>query len=130
MTGTSLYHKVLIVGGGSAGISVAARLRRAKVTDIGMIEPSDKHYYQPLWTLVGGGCAPAAESERSEAAVMPKGVVWIKDAAESIDPETQTVSTASGACGLRPSGGLPWHPAGLGTRARNGRRPVHGGRVE
>ena len=97
MTGTSLHHKVLIIGGGSAGIDVAARLRRAKVTDIGLIEPSDKHYYQPLWTLVGGGCAPAAESERAEASVMPKGVAWIKDAAEGIDAEAQTVTTASGA---------------------------------
>lgn len=97
MTGTTLHHKVLIVGGGSAGIGVAARLRRAKVTDIGVIEPSDKHYYQPLWTLVGGGCAPAAESERNEAAVMPKGTAWIKDAAEGIDPEAQIVTTRSGA---------------------------------
>ncbi len=97
MPNSPLHHKVLIIGGGSAGIGVAARLRRAKVADIGLIEPSDKHYYQPLWTLVGGGCAPAAESERDESAVMPKGVAWIKDAAESIDPEGQTVTTAGGA---------------------------------
>lgn len=97
MTGTSLHHKVLIVGGGSAGIDVAARLRRAKVDDIGLIEPSAKHYYQPLWTLVGGGCAPIKESERSEASLVPKGVAWLKDAAEGIDPDAQTVTTASGA---------------------------------
>lgn len=93
----SMHHKVLIVGGGSAGISVAARLRRAKVDDIGVIEPSDKHYYQPLWTLVGGGCAPAAESERSEASVMPKGVAWIKDSAETIDPDNNLLTTITGA---------------------------------
>ena len=93
----SMHHKVLIIGAGSAGISVAARLRRAKVDDIGVIEPSDKHYYQPLWTLVGGGCAPAAESERSEASVMPKGVAWIKDSAETIDPDNNLVTTITGA---------------------------------
>ena len=97
MTTTPLHHEVLIVGGGSAGIDVAARLRRAKVADVGVLEPADKHYYQPLWTLVGGGCAPVAESERSEASVMPKGAAWIKDAAEGIDPEAQTVTTAGGA---------------------------------
>lgn len=53
-------HRVAIIGGGSAGISVAARLRRSGVTDISLIEPSETHWYQPLWTLVGGGQAPCA----------------------------------------------------------------------
>jgi 2-polyprenyl-6-methoxyphenol hydroxylase-like FAD-dependent oxidoreductase len=47
-------HQVLIVGGGTAGITVAARLLRKGYTDVAVIEPEDKHYYQPLWTLVGG----------------------------------------------------------------------------
>ena len=55
-------HEVLIVGGGSAGISVAARLRRAGLEDVGLLDPARTHYYQPLWTLVGGGCAPLAKS--------------------------------------------------------------------
>lgn len=38
------HHKVLIVGGGTAGITVAARLaRKISGSDIGLIEPSDKH---------------------------------------------------------------------------------------
>jgi sulfide:quinone oxidoreductase len=48
-------HKVLIVGGGSAGLTLAARLRRSGLPDVAVLEPSDSHYYQPLWTLVGGG---------------------------------------------------------------------------
>ncbi len=32
-------HQVLIVGGGTAGITVAARLQRAGVADIAVIEP-------------------------------------------------------------------------------------------
>ena len=59
-------HRVVIVGGGTAGISVAARLRKGGVDDIVLIDPAEKHYYQPLWTLVGGGRAPAKESEREE----------------------------------------------------------------
>ena len=41
----------------TAGITVAARLRSAGIQDIALLEPSDTHWYQPLWTLVGGGQA-------------------------------------------------------------------------
>lgn len=97
MTAHAINHKVLIIGGGSAGISVAARLRHAGVEDIGLLDPATTHYYQPLWTLVGGGCAPAKESARPQASVMPKGVSWVKDRAEAIDPDQRTVSTGGGA---------------------------------
>ncbi|MCZ4655902.1 FAD/NAD(P)-binding oxidoreductase [Dietzia kunjamensis] len=92
----STHHAILIIGGGNAGISLAARLRHAGQEDVGLIEPSDTHYYQPLWTLVGGGCAPQEESKRSESSVIPQGVAWIKDAAVDIDPEAQTVLLGSG----------------------------------
>lgn len=89
-------YKVAIIGGGNAGISLAARLRRAGTDDIGVIEPAESHFYQPLWTLVGGGCARAEESRRSEASVMPQRVGWIKDHALEVDPDAQTVTTKSG----------------------------------
>ncbi|NBM21037.1 FAD/NAD(P)-binding oxidoreductase [Streptomyces sp. GC420] len=89
-------HHVVIVGGGSAGISVAARLRRSGVDDIALIEPSDTHWYQPLWTLVGGGQAPLRITHRPEASVIPKGTRWIRQAAEAVDPEARTVTLADG----------------------------------
>lgn len=91
----STHPRVVIIGGGSAGISVAARLRGANA-QVTVIEPSTTHDYQPLWTLVGGGRAPIAESRRPEASVMPKGVNWIKDRAEAVDPQGQTVRTGGG----------------------------------
>ena len=97
MTAPLTHHRVLIVGGGTAGISVAARLRRAGVTDIGLLEPSTTHYYQPLWTLVGGGRAGARESARPEASVVPPGVAWIKAAATAVDPDAKRVTTTGGA---------------------------------
>jgi sulfide:quinone oxidoreductase len=96
MPPTDAYHGVLIVGGGTAGITVAARLHRAGVDDVGLIEPSATHYYQPLWTLVGGGRASITETARPEAKVMPKGTDWIQDAAEDIDPENKRVTLRSG----------------------------------
>ncbi len=88
-------HQVLIIGGGTAGISVAARLLMAdKPPKVTIIEPADTHYYQPLWTLVGGGVMPLSESAKPMAEVMPAGVNWIKDSVTGFDPAGSSVETA------------------------------------
>jgi sulfide:quinone oxidoreductase len=89
------HHKILIIGGGSAGISVAARLRRAGENDVAVIEPSENHYYQPSWTLVGGGAYRAEASFRPTKRVIPRGVQWIQDRVATIDAEGQKVTTKS-----------------------------------
>ena len=93
---TTAKHEILIIGGGSAGVSVAARLLRKGYPDVAVIEPSDSHYYQPLWTLVGGGQAKASQTVRTESSVMPKKATWIKTAATAIDPDDNTVVCADG----------------------------------
>jgi sulfide:quinone oxidoreductase len=90
-------HQIVIVGGGTAGITVAARLLRKGYRDVAVIEPSDRHYYQPLWTLVGGGRASAAATARPESSVMPTGATWIRNAASAFDPDTNTVTCVDGA---------------------------------
>ena len=87
---------MVIVGGGTGGITVAARLRRAGINDVTIVEPSSSHYYQPLFTLVGGGRCPQSETVRPEASVMPKGVTWVREAAAAVDPAAQTVTTQGG----------------------------------
>jgi sulfide:quinone oxidoreductase len=89
---TTAKHQIVIVGGGTAGITVAARLLRKGYTDVAVIEPSSMHYYQPLWTLVGGGQVDAPKTERLESSVMPKGATWIKKAANAFDPANNTVT--------------------------------------
>ncbi len=85
-------HDIVIVGGGSAGIGLAASLKKRQPNlQIAIIEPADKHYYQPAWTLVGAGEFEAADSVREMAAVMPAGVTWIKAAATGFDPEKRQV---------------------------------------
>ena len=90
------HHTIVIVGGGTAGITMAARLIRAGQHDIAIIEPSSQHFYQPLFTVVGGGRAPQSVTVRPEADVMPKGVRWIREPAIAADPDAQTVTTVPG----------------------------------
>ncbi|MCA8944138.1 MAG: NAD(P)/FAD-dependent oxidoreductase [Planctomycetes bacterium] len=91
------HHSVLIVGGGSAGLSVAARLcDHDSNLDVAILEPSDKHYYQPIWTLVGGGVFSREISERNEADYIPSGATWIRDGVASFDPDGRAVTTTSG----------------------------------
>lgn len=94
---SSTRHQVLIVGGGTAGITVAAILkRRAPGTDIAIIEPSHEHYYQPAFTLVGAGVYPLARTRRAEESLIPVGVRWICNAALTFEPEKNTVRIKNG----------------------------------
>ncbi|MBI5287854.1 MAG: NAD(P)/FAD-dependent oxidoreductase [Chloroflexi bacterium] len=94
---TALRHQVVIIGGGNAGLSVAARLRRARRDmDIAIIEPSETHYYQPLWTLVGAGVYDKKVTKHEEAPYIPKGVTWIRDSVVQMCPDDNTVVTSDG----------------------------------
>lgn len=90
------HYEILIIGGGTGGIMTAAQLlNRDKKLDIGLIEPSEVHYYQPAWTLVGAGTYDFKKTARSTASVLPSGVDWIKDFASGFDPASNTVKTRS-----------------------------------
>ena len=73
-------HSVVIVGGGTAGITVASQLKKKdRNLDVAIIEPSEDHFYQPIWTLIGGGVFDKKISKRKMADYISKGVTWIKD---------------------------------------------------
>jgi sulfide:quinone oxidoreductase len=91
------HYPILVVGGGNAGISVSAQLlNKNKKLQLAIIEPSDKHYYQPAWSLVGAGIFNKAKTVRSEASVIPKGATWIRDAVTSFKPEENKVYLNNG----------------------------------
>jgi sulfide:quinone oxidoreductase len=91
------HYQILVLGGGTAGITVAAQLRRKlKKYDLAIVEPSTKHYYQPLWTLVGAGVFPKEQSMRDEANFIPEGADWVQDYVAELHPEQNHVITRSG----------------------------------
>ena len=90
-------HQIVIVGGGSAGITVAAQLLKKKPgLDIAVVEPSEMHYYQPAWTLVGGGTFNLESTRRPEKSVMPSGTTWIKDRVTAVKSVDNALELASG----------------------------------
>lgn len=88
---------VVVIGGGSAGIGITASLlKRRSSLRIAIIEPSDKHYYQPAWTLVGGGAYDIAATVRNMSEVIPVSAQWIQAAAAGFDPERNLVNLTDG----------------------------------
>ena len=92
------HYQILVIGGGNAGLSTASKLLiKDKSLKIGIIEPSEKHYYQPAWTLVGGGTFDINDTVKNEKDFIPKGATWVKDAVATFEPEQNQVTCTSGA---------------------------------
>ncbi|MDI3250503.1 hypothetical protein PS706_03191 [Pseudomonas fluorescens] len=85
-------HTVVIIGAGAAGIATASSLlARAPGLDIAIVDPADVHYYQPGWTLVGGGVFDARQTAHTMGTTLPRGVHWIKAAVAAFEPERNAV---------------------------------------
>ena len=91
------HHTVLIIGGGSAGVSLANNMRRKNSTiDIAIVEPSEKHYYQPGFTIIGGGEYTLKKATKNEADLIHPSVTWVKEFADTFQPDNNTVTLKSG----------------------------------
>ena len=92
---SSARGKIVIVGGGAAGISMASRLKRKLSNpDITIIDPSDRQFYQPGFTLIASGVYSADEVWKPQSECMPSGVKWVKDYVKLIHPTQNKVDTA------------------------------------
>ncbi|PVZ47369.1 bifunctional protein tyrosine phosphatase family protein/NAD(P)/FAD-dependent oxidoreductase [Thalassobacter stenotrophicus] len=86
------HFEVVIVGAGAAGISVAASLKaRDRDLSVAVIDPADVHYYQPGWTMVGGGIFTPEQTAKTMGSLIPKGVHWIKSAVAAFEPQANAV---------------------------------------
>ena len=91
--GPSISADIVVIGGGTAGIGfVASLLKRDPGLKITVIEPSTLHYYQPAWTLVGGGAYDAKDTARPMNKVMPRQATWIQAAVTGIDPDQRRLT--------------------------------------
>ncbi|CAH1163339.1 unnamed protein product [Phaedon cochleariae] len=89
--------KLLIVGGGTGGCAVAAKFSKVmKKQELIVLEPSDYHYYQPLFTLIGAGVGTLEGSRKKTRDVLPDNCIWIQDKADGFDPKSNIVKTKKG----------------------------------
>ncbi|MCH7400461.1 FAD-dependent oxidoreductase [Belliella kenyensis] len=91
------HYQIVIIGAGTAGIMCAAQLlKKDKSLDIAIIDPADKHYYQPAWTLVGAGTYDFEKTIKPMKDVIPPGAKWIQNAVDQFLPEESSIKTKDG----------------------------------
>ncbi|WP_250444816.1 NAD(P)/FAD-dependent oxidoreductase [Actinotalea sp. C106] len=90
------HHDVVVVGGGNAGISLAAKLRRDGCRDVAVVEPSPVHHYRPMLSFVASGTARLADLRRPQSQAMPTGCHWYASRVTAVDPVRSTVELADG----------------------------------
>ncbi|WP_100637337.1 bifunctional protein tyrosine phosphatase family protein/NAD(P)/FAD-dependent oxidoreductase [Marinomonas sp. ef1] len=94
---TTAQYDVVVVGAGSAGISTAASLLKRKPgLKICLIDPAESHFYQPGWTLVGGGVFKAPNTRRNMSDVIPAHTKWLKEAVKTFLPDENQVVLENG----------------------------------
>lgn len=96
---TAHNHKVVVVGGGAAGLTVSHQLLRKgqfSQDDIAVIDPATWHHYQPGWTLVGGGLKDKEELRRPLQSLLDPKLKFYNEGVASFAPEDNSVTLSSG----------------------------------
>ncbi|KAJ9209427.1 hypothetical protein DTO166G4_8960 [Paecilomyces variotii] len=96
---TTRSHKVVVVGGGSAGLTISHQLLRSgkfAKDDIAIVDPSKWHNYQPGWTLVGGGLKTKEELRRPLDSLVDPKLKFYNDSVSQFTPEENIVKLGNG----------------------------------
>lgn len=88
----SAAFDTVIIGGGNAGVSLAARLRRDGRQNIALVDPSPVHRYRPMLNYAATGLAPMRRYERAMTDVVPAGVHLLPHLAGRVDTDAHTVT--------------------------------------
>lgn len=95
---SSARGRIVVIGGGAAGLSIAARLARAlEKPDITLIDPAEWHDYQPGYTMMAAGIFQPDEIRRRQEQLIPDGVRVVQGRAVFVDAPKNRVLTADGA---------------------------------
>jgi NADPH-dependent 2,4-dienoyl-CoA reductase/sulfur reductase-like enzyme len=92
-------HKVVVIGGGSAGLSASHQLLRSgKFTkdDIAVVDPAEWHHYQPGWTLVGGGLKKKENLRKPLAGLVDPKLKFYNYKVATFHPEENFVTLSNG----------------------------------
>lgn len=85
--------KIVVIGGGAAGLGMASRLRRKlPQSEITVIDPAEKQFYQPGFTLIASGVYKPNQVWHKQSDCMPKGVKWVQKAVVAVDPVANSVT--------------------------------------
>jgi sulfide:quinone oxidoreductase len=91
--------RIVIVGAGTGGLATLSALKQLPdhpQFDLTVVEPSDYHYYQAQWTMVGGGLFPREVTRRRTVDLIPEGVNWVNQAVAEFLPADNHLTTADG----------------------------------
>jgi len=104
---TSAYsgkHKVLVIGGGSAGLAAANQvynlLKHQGQTladgDVAILDSNPIHDYQPGWTIVGSGLASKEDYRKPLKSLIPPHISQVHGRAAGFQPDSNQVLLEDG----------------------------------
>ncbi|KAI0321640.1 FAD/NAD-P-binding domain-containing protein [Amylostereum chailletii] len=97
-------YKILVLGGGSAGLSVAQQVynrfesagKKLNNADIAIVDAAEYHHYQPGWTLVGSGLKQKTSLRQPLAELIPSHIAHVSESVKSFNPTGNSITTDSG----------------------------------
>jgi len=91
------HFRLVVVGAGAGGCALTNKFaNKLGKGQVAVIDPATTHYYQPLWTLVGGGLKSFSESGRPMESLLPASASWIREGVSSFSPSENSLVVEGG----------------------------------